>query len=112
MHSPLNKVFLFTFLLISLLPFSAYAHRLNIFVEVNGQDIVVNSYYSGGAKCKECKVEVYSDSKKIKEGKTDERGIFLFKIELPIKLKIIVFDKMGHRAEYEMNKDELSKQGR
>jgi nickel transport protein len=112
MHDFLKKILLFTFLFIFLPVFSTYAHRLNIFAEIKDQDVIVSSYYSGSAKCKDCRVEIYSDGRKIEEGKTDENGIFQFKLKLPVSLKIVVSDRMGHRAEYEIKKDELPKNRR
>lgn len=100
MHNLLKTclIFLFIFLSVNL----AHAHRLNIFVEKNGNEIKISSYYSGGAKCEDCKVEIYSGNKKIKEGKTDKNGIFLFNLDTLMRLKIVVYDRMGHRAEYEV----------
>mgnify|MGYP005864288585 CR=1 FL=1 len=88
---------------------SAYAHRLNIFAKVDKGVVHVESYYSGGAKCKACKVEVFDPAggKKLKDGLTDDNGVFLFKIENPSSLKIVVSDRMGHRGEHLIDKKDI-----
>lgn len=102
MHSLLVINLLSIVLIIFLSINPAYAHRLNIFIDKKGHHIKIMSYYSGGAKCKDCKVEIYCGKKKIKEGITDEDGQFLFIHECPIKSKVVVSDRLGHRAEYEI----------
>lgn len=107
--SNLLKGLLWILLFFSLSVNLAYAHRLNVLVEVDGLEIKVSSYYSKKAKCKDCKVEVFSEGQKIKEGRTDENGIFFFTIESPKSIKIVISDRMGHRAEYKIDKKELMK---
>jgi hypothetical protein len=98
-------ILLFLFLSANL----AYAHRLNVVAEVHGLEIKISSYYSAGAKCKDCRVEIFSDNQKIKEGRTDEKGMFFFKTDSPKSIKIVISDRMGHRKEYEIDKREMMK---
>lgn len=83
-----------------------YAHRLNVYAYAKDGIVHVDAYYSGRAKCKNCRVEVFEavGGEKVIEGITDSNGMFSFKIKEAVSLKIIINDKMGHRAEYLFNK--------
>lgn len=105
----------------ALWPASAYAHRLNLFAVVKDGEVRVESYYSGGARCKGCRVEVFNaeSGMKVKDGLTDETGIFSFKIvrasslyhqkseTLGGSLRIVVNDRMGHRDEYLLKNEDV-----
>lgn len=87
----------------------AYAHRLNIFTKVDKGVVYIETYYSGGAKCKKCKVEVFDaiHGKKIVDDLTDDSGIYSLKLEKPLSIKIVVKDRMGHREEYLLKEKDI-----
>ena len=62
-----------------------WAHKVNVFAYVEGDKVVVEGYFSGNIKAQNSAVEVLdSDGKKILEGKTDDKGIYSFKLaDLP-----------------------------
>ena len=99
----MKKVFVVFLLLLA--PFSAYAHKISAFVDVEGDKVTVMSYFSDGAPLKGGKVEVYD--KKTGEllltGKTDENGEFSFKLKEPRNIKVVVTGELGHRAVSELN---------
>jgi len=88
---------------------SAFAHKVNIFAYVEGDNVYTESYFPDGKKVKDGKVEVYdSQNKKLLEGQTDNNGQFSFR---PIKkddLTIIINASMGHRSSYVLTRDEFS----
>ena len=63
----------------------AYAHKVNVFAYVEGDRVVVEGYFGGNVKAQESPVEIFDESgKKIHEGKTDDKGVYSFKLsDLP-----------------------------
>jgi nickel transport protein len=105
-----KAIFLLVIFILLVFAGNVYAHRLNVYAYAKDGIVHVDSYYSGKAKCKTCRVEVFDrvTGKKIAEGATDSNGMFLFKIKEIISLKIVINDRMGHRAEYLLDSKELS----
>lgn len=94
----------FLSLLLFLLPFSVYGHKLNTYALREGNRVFGECYFADGSPCKNAKVEVYGvEGQKILEAKTDERGRYSFHVqETPIK--IVISAGEGHRVEYFLNK--------
>lgn len=85
-----------------------FAHKVNVFAYIEGDNIIVEGYFSGGAKSQDSLVEVFDSlGKKILEGKTDAKGIFTFSLKaIPANMrfvKVVVEADMGHRGEYRLN---------
>ncbi len=88
------------------------AHKVNVFAYVEGDQVVVEGYFSGSVKAQNCQVEVFDvTGRKLLEGKTDTKGIFSFKLkELPPfkgGLKIVLNAEMGHRGEYTLPESDI-----
>ncbi len=88
------------------------AHKVNVFAYVEGEEIIVEGYFSGNVKAQNCQIEVFDSSgKKLLEGKTDSKGIFKFRLkDLPSfkgELKIVLNAGMGHRGEYILPESDL-----
>jgi nickel transport protein len=88
------------------------AHKVNVFAYVEGDTIVVEGYFGGNVKAQNSAVEVLdSDGKKTLEGKTDEKGIYRFKLAdlQPIKgdIKIVLEGGMGHKADFTLSAADL-----
>ncbi|RUM88680.1 MAG: hypothetical protein DSZ25_01785 [Thermovibrio sp.] len=72
---------------------------MSAFVDVDGNNVSLVSYFSDGTPAKNAKVTVYdSNGKVVLMGKTDKEGEFDFKIEKPGKYKVVVNAELGHRA--------------
>ncbi len=89
-----------------------WAHKVNVFAYVEGDKVVVEGYFSGNIKAQNSAVEVLdSDGKKILEGKTDDKGIYSFKLAdlPPLKgdIKIVLEAGMGHRADFTLSQADL-----
>ena len=81
-------------------------HGININVWVEGDRVVTESYFSRENKVIEGQIKVYGPSQKLLlEGKTDEKGLFSFKIPQDTDLQIVLESAMGHRAETVLNAD-------
>ena len=90
------------------LPASVSAHNVTVFAWVDGDTIHTQSKFSGGKRVKNAPILVY-DSKDILllEGKTDENGMFSFKIPQKTALKIVLKASMGHLAVWKLQAEEL-----
>lgn len=87
---------------------SGWAHKVNVFAYVEGDMVVVEGYFGGNVKAQNSLVEVLdSGGKRILEGKTDEKGIWRFKLaDLPPitgDIKIVLGAGMGHRADFTLS---------
>lgn len=86
----------------------AEAHRVNLFVSVEGDTVHAEGYFPDGGACKDCLVEVLElgSGKKLLEGATDAEGTFSFKLPGKGPLKVVLNAGMGHRDEYILREPE------
>lgn len=90
------KILILFFLLFS----SLFAHKLNIFLFEENENLIISSYFASGAYCKNCKVEFYNlKDELIKEAKTDEKGEF--SIKKPEESLTIKVEAIGGHAAFE-----------
>lgn len=87
---------------------SVSAHNVTVFAWVDGDTIHTQSKFGGGKRAKNAPILVY-DSKDVLllDGKTDEEGMFSFKIPQKTALKIVLKASMGHMAEWRLPAEEL-----
>lgn len=99
---------IFAMLWLLLLPVSVSAHNVTVFAWVDGDTIHTQSKFSGGKRVKNAPIVVY-DVKDVLllEGKTDENGMFSFKIPKKTALKIVLKASMGHLAVWKLQAEEL-----
>lgn len=88
------------------------AHKVNLFAYVEGDKVMVEGYFSGNAKARDCAVVVFDEAgKKLLEGKTDEKGVWSFKVsdlpEFSGALKFVMDAEMGHKAEYTLSASDI-----
>ena len=83
------------------------AHKLNIFLIEENENIIVSSYFASGSYCKNCKVEIYNlKNELIKEGITNKNGEYVFsKTDESLNIKV---EAIGGHAAFE--KFEISKE--
>ncbi len=87
----------------------AYAHKVTIFAWVEGDMVHTQSKFSGGRRVKNAPVEVYdARGKKLLEGRTDDRGEFVFKSPGKGPLRIVLIAAMGHKAHWTLSAEELA----
>ena len=88
---------------------TAFAHKLNMFVYVEGNEIFAEGYFTDGKKAKNSKVTVYDPTNsELLSGTTDDDGQFSFAIPQQSDLRVTVNAGMGHQTEYVLLKSELS----
>ena len=98
----------FVILIIPLIPSVAQSHKVNIFAYAEDDKIFTESYFNDGSPCKDSMIQVYDpDGNELLHGKTDEEGIFSFKIPQRADLRIVLTASMGHKAEYRMPATEI-----
>ena len=88
----------------------ASAHKLNLFVWVEGEKVTVESSLSGGRTLVNGEVRVVNTKteKTIITGKTDDQGTYTFIIPEPVRnqfstLDIVVNGGDGHQAQWRLN---------
>ncbi len=97
------------FLLFFLFSSFLFAHKLNIFLYEENDKIVVNSYFSSGSPCKNCKVEIFDDNKKLLQTlQTDKKGNCILD-KLSSKLFVKVEAIGGHAASSNIEVKNLKK---
>ncbi len=89
-----------------------WAHKVKVFAYVEGDTVVVQGYFGGGAKALNCSIVLYdARARKIIDGKTDTKGIYSVKVaDLPRfegNLKVVLNTGDGHKAEYTLNAEEF-----
>ncbi len=90
---------------------TAFAHKLNMFAYVEGNEVFAEGYFTDGKKAKNSTITVFDpDNNQLLQGTSDEDGQFTFAIPQQSDLRITVNAGMGHQAEYVLLKDELSEQ--
>ncbi len=99
---------IFTILWLLFLPVSVSAHNVTVFAWVDGDTIHTRSKFSGGKRVKNAPILVY-DVKDVLllEGKTDQKGMFSFKIPQRTALKIVLKASMGHLAVWKLRAEEF-----
>lgn len=97
------------FAVLWLLPVPASAHKVMIFAWVEGDTIHTQSKFRGGKRAKNSQVLVYDPNDVLLlEGKTDENGMFSFKIPKKTELKIGLKASMGHMAVWKIPVEEIT----
>jgi nickel transport protein len=86
----------------------ASAHKVTIFAWIEGDTVHTQSKFSKGKRVKGAPVTVFdSFGNQILEGKTDEKGLFSFKVPQKEDLKVVLHASMGHRAEWTIPAEEI-----
>ncbi len=87
----------------------ALAHRVTLFAWVDGDTIHTQSKIGGGKPIKNSPVIVYDPrGVAILEGKTDENGMYSFKIPQKTDLRVVLNAAMGHSAEWTIRAEEIA----
>ncbi|SMO66647.1 nickel transport protein [Balnearium lithotrophicum] len=103
----MKKLLILIFLV--LFPSLSFAHKISAFVDVEGNTVSIESYFSDGTPVKHAEVIVYdSKGNVVLRGKTDKEGEFSFKISKPGTYRAVVNAELGHRAETTFQVGEVS----
>jgi len=84
-----------------LLSFSAFAHKVNLFLDKEDGSVIAYGYFADGTPAKNSPVEVYDakSGKLLLKGKTDEDGFFKFRVPEGVsEVKVVLYGGLGHRA--------------
>ena len=112
MHRLIQRLLIAPLLLclFAFVPRTAAAHKLNVFAYVEGNSVVVETYFGDGKGAKGAVVEVYdSDATLVANGETDAAGLFRFAVpDIAGSLRVVASTGEGHRGEYTMTADDLS----
>jgi len=88
---------------------TAYAHKVNVFAYVEGDQIYIQGYFSDGKTAKNSEVTIYgSDGRELTKGQTNEEGVITFPIQGKQSLRIVLNAGQGHQASYEIPLEEIT----
>jgi len=86
----------------------AFAHRVNLFAQIEKGKVVCRCYYGDGTPVRQQQIEVLNTSGVIlMKGETNDQGIYTFDPPVKDDLKIVLDVGMGHRAETVVSASEL-----
>ncbi len=88
----------------------AFAHKVILFAWVEDGMIHTESSFAGKRKAQDCPLIVRDDTGRVvHEGKTDDQGLYSFKIPDKVESDLILTLEagIGHQAEWRIKKDEL-----
>lgn len=95
-------------LVLSLVTATAYAHKVNVFAYVEGDQIFIQGYFSDGTKAKNSDVTVLGDNgQELTKGQTNEEGVFIFPAQGKQALRVVLNAGMGHQASYDIPLEEV-----
>ena len=98
---------LLIFLLLLLSPTPLWAHSAHIHAWVEGDRVLTESFFSGGARAAYSQIEVFDEEgNKLLRGKTDGQGMFSFKSPHEGELKIVLRTPEGHGTEFHLKVEE------
>lgn len=88
----------------------AFAHKVNVFAYVEGDQVYTQGYFSDGTKAKNSAVTVYGNAgQELLNGRTDEDGAFTFPTQGQRQaLRIVLNAGMGHQASYVIPVEEVT----
>lgn len=90
----------------------ALAHKVTLFAWVEGDIIHTQSKYMGGKRPKQGQIEVFEpNGNLLLMGKTDDQGRFSFKTPQKTDLQIVLTTEPGHRAVWNLLKNEFMASG-
>ena len=96
------RIILFLFVFISI----AFSHKLNLFLNQEGDKVYASAYFASGSFCKNCDITVKDGKGKlIQSGKTDKKGEFIISSLAP-RIFVDVKTAEGHAAKYILNIEE------
>ena len=86
----------------------ALAHKVTVFAWVDGDQVHVESKFSGGRKPKQAAVVVFDAAgNRLLSGQTDANGAFTFIAPKPSDMKIVLQAGSGHRGEWTIRAEEF-----
>lgn len=87
---------------------SAWAHKIHVFAWIEKDTVHTESYFSDGHKAIHAQIQVFDNREKlVMSGKTDEKGIFDFKLPPNTDLRIVLTASEGHTAEFYLSIDSI-----
>ncbi|TDO92173.1 nickel transport protein [Halanaerobium saccharolyticum] len=106
-----NKLSLSIFLFLAVLLFSTsavLAHGVHLDAYVEGDKIIAEASFSGGAAIKNSEINIYDEhGHLLNTSQTDENGIAEFKIPVLEDLRLVLNDNLGHQAQYIIERSKL-----
>jgi nickel transport protein len=99
-----------TFIILILITLSgtALAHKVNIFAWVAADTIYCETYFPDGRPVIDGKITVFDKQEnELISGRTDDKGLYQFKIPKLADLTIVIKASMGHKNSFTLKETDL-----
>jgi nickel transport protein len=84
------------------------AHKVNLFAYAEGGKLYVESYFPDGRPIKQGVVEIFArDQQLLRQGVTDDEGLYACVIPDFVDLKLVIRASMGHQGSFAIKQAEL-----
>jgi nickel transport protein len=88
-------------------PLLLWAHKVYIYAWVEGDRVFTEGFFPDGHRAAHSQIEVFDKhGNKLLAGKTDNQGMYSFKLPEKMDLKIVLRTPTGHRAEFNLKAGE------
>jgi hypothetical protein len=89
-----------------LLAGNAHAHRLDAQAFLKDGKVQIEAWFPSSGPAKGAKVEVFqAGAQLLTEGRTNDDGIFVFALQEPQALQVVISDGAGHRKELSISRE-------
>ncbi|MGD8228739.1 MAG: hypothetical protein PVH82_17045 [Desulfobacteraceae bacterium] len=80
-----------------------WAHSVSVYAWVEGDTVFTESFFASGSRAAHSQIAVFDEGgDKVLTGKTDDRGMFSFKLPKKEDLRIVLRTPEGHGAEFHL----------
>lgn len=97
-------------ILLVLPPYKAIAHRLNVFAYYEDGKVNIESFFSDGTPCRNCRFSIIDEEGSVlDQGTLDDKGQAIVQMNLKKGVYIKVNASMGHLATFHLHIEDSSK---
>lgn len=97
------------YVLLILLPFFLYAHKINLFTEYSNNNLYISSYFANGKGCTNCILKIKDENNiLLLEDKLNSQGEYNYKTS-QMNLKITIDAGSGHITSKDIFSQEIKK---
>jgi len=91
-------------LLILFLPLFLFAHKVNLLLDFEEDNLYINSYFANAKPCINCKFKIEADNILVFEGNLDNKGEYKYKTDLK-DIKVTIDAGAGHIVSKNITRD-------
>jgi nickel transport protein len=86
-----------------------WAHSVSVYAWVEGDTVFTESFFASGARAAHSRIAVFEEGgNRLLTGKTDDKGVFSFKLPKKEDLRIVLRTPDGHGADFHLKVEDKS----